>query len=215
MLKLYPDTRLRLSAGAALLAALLAGCSRPSSPTPPVPAPTVAPAPVDSAPAAMPAPAAAASAESPQSGKGPPVISAASPQPRATEPAIASMTLASASSKMGVPVDLHYSFDGAVTIGQPVTLHLAAVPRVAGTNLKVSIKDEPGIQKNAVELGVQKASASTAYRQQLAVTRLAGGPSELHVLVTMDGEIGTVFSWFKVPFIALPAAGKQNPVVGQ
>jgi hypothetical protein len=121
------------------------------------------------------------------------------------------MALASAPSKRSVPVDLRFQFAGDATTGLPVTLHLAVVPRVAGSNLKVSIKEVPGIQTAAVALGAQKASATTAYRQQLSVTRLAGGPAELRVLVTMDVGESTEFGWFGVPFSAAPAAAKQGP----
>ncbi len=197
MRKLSSDMRIHLATGAALLAALLVGCSRPAPPAPAVPAPTVAPAPVESAPAAAPPTATSVSTSKP---------------PAATEPALTSMTLATAPSKLSVPVDLRYQFEGDVTTGQPVTLHLAAVPRVAGSNLKVSIKEVSGIQTTASTLSAQKASASTAYRQQLSVTRLAGSPAELRVLVTMELSEGLAFGWFSVPLNAAPAARKQNPV---
>ena len=41
---------------------------------------------------------------------------------------------------MSVAVDLRYQFDGEALPNQPVTLHLAAVPRVAGANLSVSVQ---------------------------------------------------------------------------
>ncbi len=83
--------------------------------------------------------------------------------------------------------------------GQPVTLHLAVVPRVAGSNLTMSIKREPGINAIASELTAQKASASATYRQELSVTKLAGGPSGLQVLVTMELPEGSAHSWFNIP----------------
>ena len=46
------------------------------------------------------------------------------------------MLAAIPSAKMSVAVDLRYSFDGAVLPNQPVIVHLAAVPRVAGSNLQ-------------------------------------------------------------------------------
>ena len=49
------------------------------------------------------------------------------------------MSIAHSGSQLGVPVDLRYEFDGEVQTGRPVTLHLAAVPRVSGSNLQVSI----------------------------------------------------------------------------
>lgn len=129
------------------------------------------------------------------------------------EPELSSMKLAaSVSSKMGVPVDLRYQFDGGVQAGTPVTLHLAAVPRVAGTNLSVSVRKEPGIQTTAAEVRSQKAVATTAYRQQLSVTRLSNGPSELRVLVTMDLPQGSAFSYYSIPLDGAPAAQKQDPV---
>ena len=46
----------------------------------------------------------------------------------------------SPSTKMSVAVDLRYSFDGAVAAGSAGHVHLAAVPRVTGSNLKVSVQ---------------------------------------------------------------------------
>ena len=127
------------------------------------------------------------------------------------EPALSAMKLARPPSKMGVPVDLSYQFDGDVKDGQPVTLHLAAVPRVAGSNLTVSIKSEAGISTPANPLKAQKADVSAAYRQQVAVTKAANGPKELRVLVTMDLPDGSsAHSWFSVPFeTAVPVEKSQ------
>jgi hypothetical protein len=122
------------------------------------------------------------------------------------------MALASTSTKLGAPVDLRYSFDAPVEAGRPVTLHLAAVPRAGGSNLTVSIKEEAGIEAAAAPITAQKASAGTAYRQQLSVTRAANGPAELRVLVTMDMPIGQSHSWFSVPFTTGTAAGKKTTV---
>lgn len=128
------------------------------------------------------------------------------------EPELSAMKLATPeSSKLGVPVDLRYSLDGAVEPGRPVTVHLAAVPRVEGTNLNVSIKEDPGLQFAAAPFVAQKASSSTAYRQQLSVMKLATGPAELRVLITMQVGETSAFSWFGVPLTAeaaAPAAGK-------
>jgi hypothetical protein len=119
------------------------------------------------------------------------------------------MKLAEPPSKMGVPVDLRYQFDGEVKEGQPVTLHLAAVPRVAGSNLVVSIKNEGGVTAIGNTLSAQKASIATAYRQDLSVTKMANGPAELRVLVTMDLPEGSAFSWFGVPLTAPAATDKH------
>lgn len=119
------------------------------------------------------------------------------------------MRLASPPSKRSVAVDLHYQFDGDVSAGRPVTLNLAAVPRVEGTNLKVSLKEDSGVQAKASGISVQKATASTAYREQVTVTKLAGGPSELRVLVTMDTPEGSAFGWFGVPLNESTVSGKK------
>jgi hypothetical protein len=138
-----------------------------------------------------------------------PVASAA---PMAGEIAVSSMYLAEPPQKLGAPVDLRYQFEGDVKSGLPVTLHLAVVPRVAGSNLVVSVKKESGISTTAGDLTAQKATASTAYRQELSVTKLAGGPSELHVLVMMETPQGSAHSWFNIPFDRPPPASKQQPV---
>lgn len=123
-------------------------------------------------------------------------------------PELGAMKLAAVSSKLGVPVDLRYQFDGEVEQGRPVTLHLAAVPRVAGSNLRVSIKQEPGVEASAAAIDVRKANATSAYRQQLSITRREGGPRELRVLVTMDLPEGSAFGYYSVPFEPLAVAVK-------
>lgn len=191
-----------------LLVAALGAC-RPKSPeTPPAPTP--------------PAPEAAAPAESTASDAPPPAAapaatgSTSSTAPESAQgPDLAAMTLASTSTKLGVPVDLRFSFDGAVEAGRPVTLHIAAVPRAAGTNLTVSVKEEPGIDAVAAPIHAQKASAGTAYRQQLSVTRAADGPAELRVLVTMDMPIGQAHSWFSVPFTPRAAGSAKSVAESQ
>jgi hypothetical protein len=115
-----------------------------------------------------------------------------------------------ASSKIGVPVDLRYEVEGDAMSGAPAILHLAAVPHVAGTNLKVSIKDDPGIEASKQPLSAEKVSAATPYRQQLSIRRLPSGPAEIHVLVTMDFPIGTGFTYFSVPLQGATGA-KQRP----
>ncbi|MEO8314277.1 MAG: hypothetical protein ABI645_05725 [Pseudomonadota bacterium] len=125
---------------------------------------------------------------------------------------VSSMQLAEPPQKLGAPVELRYQFDGDVNAGQPVTLHLAAVPLVAGSNLSMSIKKESGLSTTTGALTAQKVSAATAYRQELSVTKLAGGPSELHVLVTMDVPEGSAHSWFNIRFDGAEAAGKLQPI---
>jgi hypothetical protein len=200
------DARRRRAGGAVLLAALLAGCGQPKTPGEETPVPTTpppktaaTPVPVKDIPVVV---VSAAPAPAP----------AAKPAPTNAEPEVSAMQLATPSSKLGVPVDLRYQFDGEARDGQTTTLHLAAVPRVAGSNLAVSIKDVPGIRTSAGELKAAKVNVATPYRRQLAVTRDAGGPAELRVLVTMELPEGSAHSWFSVPLGNVPAAGKQAPV---
>jgi hypothetical protein len=122
------------------------------------------------------------------------------------------MQKALSKAKLGVPVDLRYRLDGDALAGQPAVLHLAAVPRVAGANLEVSIKPVNGLEVSAGSLSVQKASAATAYRAQYSITRQAAGPAEIRVLVTMGVGEGSAFSWFSVPLDGGKTAQKQDSV---
>ena len=179
------------AAGPMLLA--VAGCARTPSAQVPVPSPAI----TQTAESNVPASTSTAPLAAGQN---------------AGEPALATMALASAPQKLGAPVDLRYQIEGDASAGQPVTLHLAAVPRVAGTNLTMSIKEESGISAKASRLSAQKVSAATAYRQDVSVSKLAGGPEELHVLVTIEVPEGSAHSWFTIPLQAAPAAGKKNPI---
>src|SRR4051812_26700284 len=122
-----------------LIAALLAGCK----PVPQADAPKETAAPAAEAPAAA-SPAPAPSEAPPDQAPAAPVQPAPDAPPptepsptskptAANEPALESMQTAQAPAKLSVPVDLKYSFDGDPLANQPVTLHLAAVPRIAGT----------------------------------------------------------------------------------
>ena len=199
-------TTTRIAAAAALLL-VLGACRQPEppahQPAPELPAPKAAPE--STPPAGGEEPAAATPAVPDADAKSPEV-----------EPTLSKMMLAQASSsKLGVPVDLHYSFDAEVQPGVPVTLHLAAVPSAAGTNLALSIKQVEGIQASAATLAVQKVSPGDAYRQQLSVTRQQGGPVELRVLVTMDMPVGSAFTYFSVPLVSPGSDGKKSATLEQ
>jgi hypothetical protein len=197
--------------GFAVTAALsgLSACDRPADPAE-TPAPAVPP---PATPAAGGSPAASTTATPNASAQMPAVATAAVsgvPANRAAEPALSSMKLAEPPQKLGAPVDLRYQFEGEIRAGQPVIVHLAAVPRVAGSNLVMSVKKESGVTVMADELKVQKVGASTPYRQDLSVTKAAGGPSALRVLVMMETPEGSSHSWFTVPLDSAPATEKQQ-----
>ena len=191
------DLAIRTAASAMLLGALLAGCAKAPPAEPATSSPAAAPPPAD----VQPAP------EAP-----PPTDPSPAPKPTSsTEPSVESMRPAIASAKMGVAVDLKYSFDGDVQTNQPVTLHLAAVPRVPGTELTVSVKQHEGLQVSDGAITVQKASASAVYRQQYSVTKLAASPAQIRVLVTMKVGEGSGFGYFSIPLEAGTNPQKQDP----
>ena len=205
---------IRTVCGAALLGLLLAGCDAPPSPPPATPAEVPAP-PAEAVPAPsseVPPANAAEPAPSPPPTPPPPAEPSPVPTPTGTEPALDSMPLATASAKISVPVSLRYQIDGDALSGQPFTLHLAAIPRVPGARLKVSVKSAPGMQVASGPLQVQKASPATAYRQRLSVTRAASGPENLRVLVTMDLAEGTAFGYFTIPLASGITAQKLDSV---
>lgn len=132
----------------------------------------------------------------------------ASPQDSGA-PLLSSMVLADRQNKRGVPVDLHYQFDGAVVADRPIMLHIAAVPRATGMNLTVDIRKELGISAVAGETAAQKPRIAVPFRQQFRVTRFTNGPSGLSVLVTMEMPEGTSHGWFNIPFNGVPAVGRR------
>jgi len=205
------DVAIRALAGTTLLVALLAGCGHSATPEnvpePPPAAtetPVTTPAPADTQAPANPA--------APQATP-PPGEPAAAPTPVASnEPKLTAMSTAKASAKISVPVDLRYQFEGPVLPNQPVMLHLAAIPRVAGSHLTVSVNPVAGLRMEAAALSVQKASVDGVYRQQMSITAADGAPAELRVMVTMDMEQGKAFGFFTVPLASGTAAQKQHSV---
>jgi hypothetical protein len=200
--------------GAMLLTLWLAGCSK-DAPTanPPQPAQPAAPADAPPAPAGeLPPPDSVEPAPSPAPEPPPPTEPSAVPKPTSVEPGLDSMHAATASTKMSVPVDLRYQFESDPLLNQPVTLHLAAVPRIAGTRLRVSIKNVEGIQVAAGPMEFQKVAATSAYRQQLSVTRTTVGPENLRVLITMEMPEGSGFGYFSIPLTNGKTAQKQHSV---
>jgi hypothetical protein len=119
--------------------------------------------------------------------------------PAKQDPPLESMRVAIPSAKMSVAVDLRYSFDGEALPNQPVTVNLAAVPRVAGGTMQVSVQNAPGLQIVAAPLSVQKTNASGVYRQQFSLTRLAATAEPLRVLVKMQMGEQSGFGYFTIP----------------
>jgi hypothetical protein len=122
------------------------------------------------------------------------------------------MSLATPSAKMSVAVDVRYSFDTAALPGQPVTLSLAAIPHVNGSNLSMSVKEVAGVRLAAGPLKLQKSDGPVVYRRQFSVTRGADSPAQLRVLVTMDYGSGSGFGFFSVPFGSGTNAQKEDSV---
>ena len=197
---------IRTAAGALLLAMMLAGCDKPApQATPPAPPPATlppedAPPPPEANPAtpAQPTPDAPAPTE--------PAV----PKPAASEPELDSMMVAKASEKQSVAVGLRYTFEGGASPNQPVTLHLAALPRVDGTNLRVTVKAAPGLQLADGPLSMQKAGPASVYRKNVSVTPLAGSPRELRVLVTMNMGPDLAFGYFTIPLPGGPPIDGTN-----
>ena len=188
-----PDGKFLAVAGIALLGLALGACDKP--------APQVTPPEVPAQPAPVPAlPDAPATEPAPAPDAPPPTEPSAVPKPASSsEPRIESMLAAIPAAKMGVAVDMRYSFDAAAFPNQPVTLHLAAVPRVGGADMKVSVQKTAGLEMAAAPLRVQKANASGIYRQQFSLTRLAATPEPLRVLVTMESGETSAFGYFTIP----------------
>ena len=205
---------------AAPLLTILASCDAQKPevvpPPPPSPAESAAPPPdvappVD--PAAPPSNATADPGAAPQAPAQPapsapsPTDPSPSPTPTAANgPPLESMSLATPPAKLGVAVDLRYRFDSAVVVDQPVKLHLAAVPRVAGTNFTVSVRKIAGLEVANGGLVLDKVDASGVYRQEMTLIRRASAPDNIRVLVTMDVPEGAGFGFFSIPL-----DGGKNP----
>jgi hypothetical protein len=197
------DGLIRVATGATLLGLALAGCDKPAPQVaPPEPPARVAPGIPDAPPPGEPAAPDAAPAPVPAPESPPPTEPSPVPKPAASqEPSVDSMLAAipSSNSKMGVGVDLRYSFEGAVLQNQPVIVHLAAVPRVGGINLKVTVQETNGFRLASVPLDVQKANVSGVYRQQFSLTKVSGAAEPLRVLVITEAGERSAFGYFTIP----------------
>jgi len=109
------------------------------------------------------------------------------------------MLAAIPSSKATVAADLRYSFAAEVLPNQPVMVHIAAIPRISGAKMKVSVQQSSGLKLAAGPLDVQKTDALGVYRQQFSLTKLSGTTEPLRVLVTMQMGEDTGFGYFTIP----------------
>jgi hypothetical protein len=103
-------------------------------------------------------------------------------------PPLDDMQLARASGKLGPPVDVRYQLSGSATKYQPVTLQLAFVPRLDGSNLRVEFPDTDGvaIETGSKKIASQKASKSDVLRHALLVTPTAADSGEVRAYVSID-----------------------------
>jgi hypothetical protein len=206
----FPDRAVRLLI-TALLGAALAACGKspPAEPTPSsAPVDTSAPATVDPLPPPDSAPAAPAqpAPEAPS-----PTDPSPAPKPTASVvPALDSMRLAKPNAKMGVAADLRYAFDVQPALNQPATLSLAAVARVPGQKLTISVQNAPGLRVAAGPISMEKAGSGDVYRQQYSITRSEGASATMRVLVTMDAPAGSAFGFFTVPLEDLLANANNS-----
>jgi hypothetical protein len=112
---------------------------------------------------------------------------------------VSSWAAARPQAKLGVAVDLKYQIDGAVAANLPVTLRVALVPRVAGTNLSLEVKPSDGVRIDAAPLSLQKANAAGIYRHSFAITPSTGKTGPIRVLVGMDTAEGRSYGIFTIP----------------
>jgi hypothetical protein len=197
---------------ATLLAALLAGCSSETRPGPPEPEPEPAvapsPAPAADSPGAVPEPdptpapdAMPPDAAPPGETAPPPSDPSATAKPTAAHvPALDSMRLAKASGKLGVAADVRFSFDAVPAPGQPVTLNIAVVPRVAGQSLEFSVQPVDGVSVAAGPVTRLKVDQADTLRQQYSITRTTATARALRVLVTHEWDGGSAFGFYSIPF---------------
>lgn len=200
-----------------LLGALAGGCSKEPPPAPPEATPAAPPpAPESSAPAAPaeapathpPAPDATPGPEAmppdsapPADAPPPPTDPSATSKPTAAQvvPPLESMQLAQGNGKLGVAADVRYSFDTAALPDQPVTLNVAVVPRVAGQTLEFSLQPADGVRVAAGPVTRLKVGQADTLRQQYSITRSAGAPRTLRVLVTQQWDGGSAFGFYSIP----------------
>jgi hypothetical protein len=109
------------------------------------------------------------------------------------------MRLAKSSGKLGVAADVRYSLEAAPAQGQPLTLNIAVIPRVAGQALEFSLQPADGVQVAAGPVTRLKVDQTDTLRQQYTITRTAEMPRTLRVLVTHRWDGGSAFGFYSIP----------------
>lgn len=115
-------------------------------------------------------------------------------------PELKDMKPATAGQKVGAPVDVRYSIQGAVAGGRATPVALAIVPRMAGA-LAVEFAGTDGMTVTAAapahEAGAVSAGSVLRYAIEATPRRSAGGM--LQVIVAMDVDGGRYISVFNIP----------------
>jgi hypothetical protein len=121
--------------------------------------------------------------------------------PTDEQPAVGTMRVAKAVGKMGAPVEVRYEPTGTTVRGQPITLKLAFVPQIAGSELSVEFPatEAVSIDSAVSRMSVPKAEREAVYRRTLIVTPRLGDTADLRVMVWLEAEGGRYFSIFTIP----------------
>jgi hypothetical protein len=115
-------------------------------------------------------------------------------------PDINQMSVAKQSSKVSVPIDVRYQISGAPSANKSVSVSLAFIPKVAGSDLRVEFpRSETVSVSETDEVMVQKADAKSVHRHNLVVTPTKGDAGEVRALVSMNVEGARYAGIFVIP----------------
>jgi hypothetical protein len=111
--------------------------------------------------------------------------------------------------KSTVPVAVKFDLSARPTVGQPLEVSLAVLPRIGADPAVLAVDESAGLQlaPGSARIEIPAVQPGQVYRQTVTVTPTAEGVQLLGVQVSLKHDDMSETRTFSVPVIVAPASG--------